>query len=279
MRAASVSSRAIPESSFEQLLFIAKLGSISIYIDDFFDGMKGDNSEQFFSRIERVKAIAKGEKIEPKDALETAALDVQEDALRYYKNQMPLLRRNMDYFFRSNQWEMKVNRRRRIPSSGEYCAIRHVTIFVNLIIDMYEPLAGIELPMEMRAQTPIRELYDATIKIHWIMNDILSIAKELKVNCTTTNVIFVLKHELNCDWQTAINEAAKMLEGAIEEFLIAEKLLVKTGDLKIDDTVAKYLQLLKDINCSLFHLYDENPRYGNFGVVNIDLNEEKENTD
>ncbi|RWS19041.1 Terpene synthase metal-binding protein-like protein [Leptotrombidium deliense] len=128
--------------------------------------------------------------------------------------------------------------------------------------------------MEMRAQTPIRELYDATIKINWIMNDIVSIAKELKDNCTT-NLVIVLKQELNCDWQTAIDEAVKMHKGAIEEFLIAEKLLVKTGDHKIDDTVAKYIQLLKDINCSQFHLYDENPRYGNSGVVNIDLNEEK----
>ncbi|RWS18498.1 hypothetical protein B4U80_12489, partial [Leptotrombidium deliense] len=146
--------------------------------------MSGDKSEQFFSRIERVKAIVKGEKIEPKDALEKAALDLQEDALRYYKNLLPLIRRNMDYLFRGTQWEMKVNRRRRIPTLAEYVTLRPVTIFFNIIIDVHEPLAGIELPMELRCQTPMRELYEATIKINWISNDIVSFTKELKDNCT-----------------------------------------------------------------------------------------------
>ncbi|RWS20749.1 hypothetical protein B4U80_12015 [Leptotrombidium deliense] len=273
IRTGSVSCRSIPDSSFDEILFIAKLASVSICIDDMFDGMSGDKSEQFFSRIERVKAIAKGEKIEPKDALERAGLDLQEDAMRYYKNQLPLIRRGMDHLFRGMQWEMKVNRRHRIPSLTEYVTLRPVTVFFDIIMDMYEPLAGIELPMELRCQTPIRELYLATIKINWILNDIASIAKELKDNCTT-NLVIVLKHELNCDWQTAMDEAVKMLEEAYEEFLIAEKLLVKTGDQKIDDTVVKYIQLLKDLICGQYHLYDENPRFGSCGMVSIDLSEE-----
>ncbi|RWS21320.1 terpene synthase-like protein [Leptotrombidium deliense] len=222
----------------------------------------------FASTIFMTEAISKGEKIEPKDALEKAGMDVQEDALRYYKNQMPLLRRNLNYFFRSNQWEMKVNRRHRIPTLGEYCAIRNTTISFYLIIDMFEPLGGIELPIEFRGRTPIRELYDATLKINWTMNDILSLSKELKDNCSA-NLVIVLKNELQCDWQTAVEEAYKMHEEAVQEFLIAEKLLVETGDQNIDNILAKYVQFLKNVLSSQYYFYNNTDRYGNYTIIEV----------
>ncbi|RWS18375.1 hypothetical protein B4U80_14626, partial [Leptotrombidium deliense] len=153
-------------ASLEQILYAVKLSAVGTYFDDYIDNNCGD--ENMLTKLERVKAIFKGENIEPENLAEKLSKEIYMEALTLFDEEQQIcLRRKTGDFIRSYMWQKKLKRQKRTPEIGEYIALRGYTVTNDLWFEGYEYVGHINLPLIAKCDQSVTNMAILTNQISW----------------------------------------------------------------------------------------------------------------
>ncbi|RWS20252.1 hypothetical protein B4U80_12122, partial [Leptotrombidium deliense] len=248
-----------PTASLSRMLFVAKVTAIGVYVDDFFEDRCG--IESIMETVEKIKAFERGEKIEPEKLFEVMAIDIYSETLAILdESQKASLRRKCNYYVKSVQWQNKLKRRKRIPEIGECMSLRAIAVTNDVSIELYEFIAGINLPLHVKCDQSIMNMNFLANQIVWIMNDLVSLETDVNSDFPA-NLVISVKHIRKCTWQEAADEVHQMLLESIDEFKCWEKNVTKFYDQQIDSKVNEYIFLLKNFVNATRNLHYNTKRY------------------
>lgn len=129
----------------------------------------------------------------------------------------------------------------RATSLQEYLGYREASSCIMQVAVNLEFANGINLPEEVMASPEMRELYRAAVAIVWIVNDIVSLRKELKEGFVENLVVLLA----NGDAQKGLDGAVARLEHEVSALNDA----VKASARRFDDTPYKSHVTLLAKNC------------------------------
>ncbi|RWS20418.1 hypothetical protein B4U80_12085, partial [Leptotrombidium deliense] len=248
-----------PAASLQQILFAAKVTALGVYADDFFDDRCG--IESIMETVEKFKAFERGEKIEPENLFEVLVKDIYSESLAILdENQRTSLRRKCYYYVKSVQWQNKLKRRKRIPEIGEYMSLRAFSVTNDVSLELYEFIAGINLPLHVKCDQSIMNMNFLANQIVLIMNDLASLEADVNSDFPA-NLVMSVKHTRKCTWQEAADEVHQTFLESIDEFKCWEKLVTKFYDQEIDSKVNEYIFLLKNFVNANIHLHYNTKHY------------------
>jgi hypothetical protein len=127
--------------------------------------------------------------------------------------------RDLSEYFQSNIWEASNKQQNRIPSLAEYLHYRQYTVAVYVYFDLYELAHQINLPENV---PEVSELTRTANNIISWFNDIISLQKELSSN-DVHNLVLVLRNEMQCSLQEAMDRAVHMHNLEMKKFLELER--------------------------------------------------------
>ncbi|UQC83227.1 terpene synthase family protein [Colletotrichum lupini] len=129
----------------------------------------------------------------------------------------------------------------RATSLQEYLGYREASSCIMQVAVNLEFANGISLPEEVMASPEMRELYRAAVAIVWIVNDIVSLRKELREGFVENLVVLLA----NGDAQKGLDGAVTRLEHEVSALNDA----VKASARRFDDTPYKNHVTLLAKNC------------------------------
>ena len=113
----------------------------------------------------------------------------------------------------------------RVVGLDEYAAMRPHTVFGYLAGALIEPCAGLDLPADVHARTPVRRLLRATALLWGWTNDLYSFAYEYQeLGSLPRTLPWVLQHAHGVGLDEAFVRASAMCE---EEALLAHELITR----------------------------------------------------
>ncbi|KAJ6572083.1 terpene synthase family protein [Mycena capillaripes] len=99
----------------------------------------------------------------------------------------------------------------RVPSLSEYVDYRGASSCIMQVAMMFEFANGMELPNEVMQSPEMQELYRSAIAVMWIVNDIVSLRKEIHEGFVE-NIVVLLLSGSEGNLQSGIDGAVAMLE-------------------------------------------------------------------
>lgn len=145
--------------------------------------------------------------------------------------------------FEASLWEAANRARGTTPDVESYVRMRPLTGGLSIITGLTEIIEGSHLPHEVREQSVVRHLTDASHNIVCWANDILSLDKELKRG-EVNNLVLVLRDAEALTLQQAVDRATKMYEAEVQAFIELEARLPSFGT-ALDAALGRYVSLLR----------------------------------
>ncbi|RWS22496.1 Terpene synthase: metal-binding protein-like protein [Leptotrombidium deliense] len=247
----------LPNASLPQILFAAKMSAVGVYADDYYDGKCG--VENMTERVEKIKALERGEKVEAENLFEKLGIELYSEALTMFdEKQKAWLKRKCYDYVRSYQWQNRLKRRKRIPEIGEYMALRGITVTNDIAIDLSEFIGGINLPLIAKCDQSVMNMYFLANQISWLINDLVSLENDVNTDFPA-NLVMSIKNTRRCTWQEAADEVYQILLDSVEEFKCWEKYVTKFYDENLDKKVNEYIFYLKNtVNANIHFHYGTN---------------------
>jgi hypothetical protein len=150
------------------------------------------------------------------------------------------------------------NRSRRANLSvSEYMALRDKSGVMYVLLDTVERIGRFEVPAAVYSCPEMRVLYDMTVQIINIINDVLSLDKE-EARGDPHNLVPVLERERGCNRQQAIEEIQAMVRSWTDQFLQYEARIPLACDrlgVGVEDRVAVY-QFIEGMRAAIRGNYD-----------------------
>lgn len=117
---------------------------------------------------------------------------------------------------------------RQVPEVGAYVAARRHSSGLYVALDMVELAEQVELPADVTASPEYRALREATNDVVAWTGDIAASARDIRRD-SVHNLVVVLRYGRDCSTEAALQYAAEMVRGRIEDFLEAERALPVAG--------------------------------------------------
>jgi hypothetical protein len=117
---------------------------------------------------------------------------------------------------------------RQVPEVGAYVAARRYSSGLFVALDIVELAEQVELPPDVAASPEYRALREATNDVVAWTGDIAASARDIRRD-SVDNLVVVLRYGRDCSTEAALQYAAEMVRGRIEDFLDAERALPGAG--------------------------------------------------
>lgn len=109
-----------------------------------------------------------------------------------------------------------------IPTVAEYLTYRTGSSCMLLVTSLIEFANGLQLPDEIMESVEVRELYQATAKVQWVTNDLVSVNKEIQHGFVENMVVLLA----DGDAQAGVDRTVRVLEEAKARFEEASSVIL-----------------------------------------------------
>ncbi|MFF8535242.1 epi-isozizaene synthase [Streptomyces sp. SAS_267] len=123
-----------------------------------------------------------------------------------------------------------------IPTVAEYLELRRLTFAHQIWTDLLEPSAGCELPAEVRQHPAFQRAALLSQEFAAWYNDLCSLPKEIAGD-EVHNLGISLIHHQGLTLEEAVTEVRRRVEECVEQFLVAEKAVLRFAASLADGTV------------------------------------------
>lgn len=202
-----------------------------LVFDDQFDGPRGDRPDASAAVIDEVLSVfAPGKTARRLSPAAAAFADIwareKEGMSRAWQERAA---RNWQEYLKTYVTEA-VNRSQRADLSvQEYMQLRDKSGVMYVLLDTVERIGRFELPAAVYQSPALQTMYDMTVQVINIVNDVLSLTKE-ESRGDPHNLVLVLEREKRCSRSAAIKEIQGMVRAWTDRFLQHEARMPQVCD-------------------------------------------------
>jgi hypothetical protein len=261
---ALLTGRVHPDASFDSVLLVASYMSWLFMLDDLCDeaalGREPDLLRvQLYDLVDRMKhprPLRGNER-----PVVTGLAELWEClSLRAAPGWAERFIQGFEGYVRACLWEAVNRVGNRVPSLAEYVEYRRHTSAVYVFFALIELVEQVSLPADVRKHLRALEIR-ANDGVCWV-NDMSSLDKELRAG-DVHNLVIVLQHEYGLSIQAAMEQAARLFNTRMREYVELEQRLPSFGA-AIDEQVQRYL---KGLRCWVRGNMDWSFETGRYGYV------------
>ena len=259
-RAADVASMWYLHATGGELDLGADIFGWFLVFDDQFDGPRGERPEAAAAVIEEVISTM-GPDAGGHRRLSPAAAAFADIWSREKEGMSPAWQeraaRNWREYLSTYVTEA-VNRSRRTDLSvREYMELRDKSGVMYVLLDTLERIGRFEVPPAIYRSPQLQVMYDMTVQVINIVNDVLSLAKE-ESRGDPHNLVLVLEREKRCSRATAIKEIQSMVRSWTDRFLEHEAQIPHVCDslgIRVEERIPVY-QFIEGMRAAIRGTYD-----------------------
>jgi 5-epi-alpha-selinene synthase len=165
------------------------------------------------------------------------------------------LGRHIREYIEGCRWERLIRLEGEIPSLATYSKLR---LLISAVFPCFD-LAGIHVDgarTDFADHVLVKQLeVMANNYVSWV-NDIYGLGKEIEES-TTSNLVIVIAHQFELDWDEALDRAIEMCNSELEAFVVLERQL----DLLVSGDCRAYVRALASWMRGNLDWYSETRRY------------------
>jgi germacradienol/geosmin synthase len=213
-----------PDAEAEELLLVNDWHLWRWYADDYFAEVFKHSRDLVGARtfVERLGAFMpiKGQPtLPPANPAERALADVwMRTTVAVSVDLRQRLRGQVERFLESWLWELANLAQNRVPDPVDYVEMRRRTGGAELSAGLARFAMGTQLPPELYATRPMRELVDTFSDIGPLRNDIFSYQKEIENEGEINNGVHVVRQFLGCDLREAVDVVNELVTARVQQF-------------------------------------------------------------
>lgn len=256
-----LAARSYPTVGREELELISDWITFLFFYDDMCDTQQATNAD-YLERLQlaesRLIAVAHGAAVRDDDTpLDRALANIRARAAAFVDQAwLDRLGAHLEEYIEGCRWERVIRLQGQVPSLATYSKLR---LLISAVFPCFD-FAGMFIDgkrTEFADSVLVQQLeVMANNYICWV-NDIYGVDKEISEN-TTSNLVIVLAHQFELDWDQALDRAIEMCNAELEAFLALERMLLQFADADC----RKYLAALKAWMRGNLDWYSETMRYG-----------------
>ncbi|KAI0458653.1 isoprenoid synthase domain-containing protein [Xylaria acuta] len=181
----------------------------------------------------------------------------------YNKDQRRILLDHFDQYIDATRLEAKAERSSEIPSLKEYWEVRILTSGMGTLLGLSEYALQVQLPPSFLQSEAYSTLWVTAIVINSIVNDLLSLKKEMKAQ-SVINSVAILFHQYN-DLNVAVELSLDHTRQLVALFdRTADDILSSTDtfDATELDAIAQVIDLMRTVNTGNLEWSLRAKRYG-----------------
>ncbi|KAI3332001.1 terpenoid synthase [Xylariaceae sp. AK1471] len=179
----------------------------------------------------------------------------------YNKDQRRILLDHFDRYIDATKLEAEAERSREIPSLKEYWNVRILTSGMGTLLGLSEFALQVHLPPDFVQSEAYSTLWVTTVVINSIINDLLSLKKEMKAQ-SVINSVAILFHQYN-DLDVAVEMSLDHIRQLVDLFdLTADDVLSSDSDDRELDAIAQVIDLMRTVNTGNLEWSLQAKRYG-----------------
>jgi 5-epi-alpha-selinene synthase len=259
-----LAARAYPSVEAEQLELISDWITFLFFYDDMCDTQEAtdpDYLDKLMVAEQRLIEIGFGAPAQAEDTpLDLALVDIRERAAAIAgPGWLERLGGHIREYIEGVRWERVIRLQRQVPSLATYSRLR---LLISAVFPCFD-FAGmcIDGGQTDFANNVLVEQLEvmATNYICWV-NDIYGVDKEIAED-TTSNIVIVLAHEFDLDWDAALDRAIEMCNSELDAFINLERQL----SLLAEPSCRAYVDALRSWMRGNLDWYAETKRYATTG--------------
>jgi 5-epi-alpha-selinene synthase len=244
-----------------QLELISDWITFLFFYDDMCDTQEATNRdylERLVDAENRLIEIGFGAPIQASDTpLDRSLANIRDRAGDYAGEAwLERLGGHIQEYIEGCRWERIIRLQGQVPSLATYSKLR---LLISAVFPCFD-FAGMCIDgarTDFADNVLVQQLeVMANNYICWV-NDIYGVDKEIGEN-TTSNIVIVLAHQFDLDWDAALDRAIEMCNAELEAFLALERQLSQLAD----TDCREYIEALKAWMRGNLDWYSETKRYG-----------------
>jgi 5-epi-alpha-selinene synthase len=256
-----LAARSYPCVRRDELELISDWITFLFFYDDMCDTQEAVNPdylERLVAAENRLIEVGYGAALRADDTpLDRALANIRERAAAFVDQAwLDRLGAHIEEYIEGCRWERIIRLQGQVPSLATYSKLR---LLISAVFPCFD-FAGMCIDgkrTDFADNVLVQQLeVMANNYICWV-NDIYGVDKEIGEN-TTSNLVIVLAHQFDLDWDKALDRAIEMCNAEFEAFLALERLLMQLADPGCRD----YVAALKAWMRGNLDWYSETMRYG-----------------
>jgi hypothetical protein len=242
-----------------------------LLFDDQFDGPRGDSPEAAAAVIDEVVGALSprpGRRLSPVAAAFADLWSREQEGMSAAWRERAAS--NWRDYLGTYVTEARNRSRRAALTVGDYMALRDKSGVMYVLLDTVERIGRFEVSEPIYRCPEMRIMYDMTVQIVNVVNDVLSLDKE-ESRGDPHNLVPVLERERRCTREEALREIQDMVRGWTDRFLEHEAKLPKACDrlgIGVDDRTAAY-HFVEGMRAAIRGNYDWCARTVRYSVADI----------
>ncbi|KAI8629438.1 terpenoid synthase [Xylariaceae sp. FL1651] len=177
-------------------------------------------------------------------------------------DQRRTLLEHFDQYIDATRLEAEAEKSSEIPTLREYWEVRILTSGMGTLLGLSEFAAQVQLPPDFVKSEAHSTLWVTTIIINSIVNDLLSLKKEMKAQ-SVLNSVAILFHQHN-DLNVAVEMSLDHIRQLVDVFdrTVDDVLSSSTLDSRELDAISKVIDLMRTVNTGNLEWSLQAKRYG-----------------
>ncbi|UQA59810.1 terpene synthase family protein [Polyangium aurulentum] len=148
----------------------------------------------------------------------------------------------VEQYFLGNRWEAGNRQRELVPSLSLFQAMRTYCGGSLTCFELLPITDGIDLPVDARNHTVVRQMAEVAGKVISYCNDLFSLEKERR-HGDVHNLVLVIRHADQTSWHEALQKAIEIHNALVNEFSELRESLPSLGE-RADAELARYADCL-----------------------------------
>jgi hypothetical protein len=223
--------RTYPHASADDMFMLMNWFSLAFLFDDQFDSGAAGHADRVASASREMIAIPFRPPGTPVDVVGPITLAwaevwawLRDGMSESWQNRFAS---SWARFLAAHAHEVRLSASGAILDLPQYLALRRITVGIHHSIDAAERSRGFEVPAQVQAHPVMRDMRATAADTIAFMNDIHSLEREERRG-DPHNLVTVLRRQIGCSRQGAIDEAARMTADRLELYLRLESQLSDT---------------------------------------------------
>ncbi|KAI4598371.1 hypothetical protein KJ359_002780 [Pestalotiopsis sp. 9143b] len=159
------------------------------------------------------------------------------------------LLRHFDQYIDATRIETEFEKSEFVPSLERYWEVRTLTSGMGTLLGMSEFALGVKLPMSVVTSAAYETLWLSTIVINSIVNDLISLKKEMRAGSVLSSVA-IMFHESGGDLDLAVRLSVEHIRQLVEVYDTTATMLLfdLVGDQETCRALTKVIDLFRMVN-------------------------------